>query len=83
MSSAAPPCSPTALATADPALKAAVLGEALPYLPRLRDIAAMPRVISTGWRHPRESDAKAGGPERPLECWGPWIPAFAGMTANL
>jgi acetylglutamate kinase len=34
MSSAAPSCTPAALASADPALKAAVLGEALPYLRR-------------------------------------------------
>src|SRR5260370_19078977 len=34
MSSAAPPCTPAAPASADPALKAAVLGEALPYLQR-------------------------------------------------
>ena len=34
MSSAAPPCTPAALAAASPALKAAVLGEALPYLRR-------------------------------------------------
>jgi acetylglutamate kinase len=34
MSSPAPPCSPAALAAASPALKAAVLGEALPYLRR-------------------------------------------------
>src|ERR1700692_4963361 len=34
MSSAVPPCTPAALASADPALKAAVLGEALPYLRR-------------------------------------------------
>jgi acetylglutamate kinase len=34
MSSAAPPSLPAALASADPALKAAVLGEALPYLRR-------------------------------------------------
>src|SRR5260370_497713 len=32
MSSAASPCTPAALASADPALKAAVLAEALPYL---------------------------------------------------
>jgi acetylglutamate kinase len=34
MSSAAPSCTPLALATANPALKAAVLAEALPYLRR-------------------------------------------------
>jgi acetylglutamate kinase len=34
MSSAALPCSPAALAAANPALKAAILGEALPYLRR-------------------------------------------------
>jgi len=34
MSSAAPPCASVALTAADPALKAAVLGEALPYLRR-------------------------------------------------
>jgi len=34
MSSAPLPCTPTALASADPALKAAVLAEALPYLRR-------------------------------------------------
>jgi hypothetical protein len=34
MSSAVPPSTPAALASADPALKAAVLGEALPYLRR-------------------------------------------------
>ncbi len=34
MSSAAPSCTPAALASADPALKAAVLAEALPYLRR-------------------------------------------------
>src|SRR6266849_8641998 len=34
MSSAARSCTPAALASADPALKAAVLGEALPYLRR-------------------------------------------------
>src|SRR5438128_2265615 len=34
MSPVAPPCTPAALASADPALKAAVLAEALPYLRR-------------------------------------------------
>ena len=34
MSSSRPPCAPAALASASPALKAAVLGEALPYLRR-------------------------------------------------
>src|SRR5579863_3733066 len=34
MSSASPPCTPTALASASPTLKAAILGEALPYLRR-------------------------------------------------
>ena len=34
MNSAAPPCTPAALTAVNPALKAAVLGEALPYLRR-------------------------------------------------
>jgi hypothetical protein len=46
----------------------------------------MKRVLSAGYRRPRES----GGPEpapglnrgQPLRFWSPWIPAFAGMTNN-
>jgi hypothetical protein len=81
MSSAALSCSPAALAAADPALKAAVPGEALPYL---RRYAGQVHVISKCQRHPRviPGSSPGRGPGQATAPRSPWIPAFAGMTGK-